>query len=60
MKRQINGEPTEDTDMKTKWTDWIIPTTVCVAFPAIIPLALLGVLMLSVTSAMKTTPGDEI
>jgi len=46
--------------MNTNWTDWIIPTAVCVAFPAIIPLTLLGVLMLSVTSAMKAAPGDEI
>ena len=46
--------------MKTKWTDWILPAAVCIAFPAIIPLMLLGVLALSVTSAMKTTPGDEI
>ena len=59
-RRQINGEPMEDTDMSTKWTDWIIPTAVCVAYPAIIPLTLLGVLMLSVTCVMKTTPGDEI
>ena len=45
--------------MKTTWTDWIIPAAVCIVFPVIIPVTLLGVLMLSVTSAMATTPGDE-
>lgn len=45
--------------MKTTWTDWITPTAVCIVFPVIIPLTLMGVLMLSVTSAMATTPGDE-
>ena len=59
-RKQINGEPMENIDMKTKWTDWMIPAAVCIAFPAIVPLTLLGVLVLSINSAMKTTPGDEI
>ena len=54
------AESIEGSDMNTNWTDWIIPTVVCAIFPVVIPMMLMGVLMLSVTSAMKTTPGDEI
>ena len=59
-RKQINGKPMEGTDMKTDWTDWIFATAVCIVFPILIPITLLGVLILAVTSAMKTTPGDEI
>ena len=59
-RKQINGEPMEDIDMKTNWTDWIIPTLACAVFPVLIPLALLLVVAVSVSAAMKTTPGDEI
>ena len=59
-RRQINGEPMEDIDMKTRWTDWIIPTLACAVFPVLIPLALLLVGVVSVSAAMHTTPGDEI
>tara|TARA_B100001059_G_scaffold204512_1_gene213850 strand:- start:382 stop:597 length:216 start_codon:yes stop_codon:yes gene_type:complete len=59
-RKQINGKPMEDTDMRTRWTDWIFATAVCIVFPVLIPITLLGVLILAVTSAMKTTPGDEI
>lgn len=59
-RRQIDGEPMEDIDMKTKWTEWIIPTAACMVFPVLIPLALLLVVAVSVSAAMKTTPGDEI
>jgi len=41
-------------------SDWIIPTLACAVFPVLIPLALLLVIALSVSAAMKTTPGDEI
>ena len=41
-------------------SDWIIPTLACVVFPVLIPLALLLVIAVSVSAAMKTTPGDEI
>ena len=59
-RRQINGEPMEDIDMKTKWTDWIIPAAVCVAFPVVIPMALLLVVVVSVSAAMKHTPSEEL
>ena len=41
-------------------SDWIIPTLACVVFPVLIPLALMLVIAVSVSAAMKTTPGDEI
>ena len=41
-------------------SDWIIPTLACVVFPVLIPLALLLAIAMSVSAAMKTTPGDEI
>ena len=47
----------EDIGMKS---DWIIPTLACAVFPVLIPLALLLVITVSVSAAMKTTPGDEI
>jgi len=59
-RKQINGEPMEDIDMKTKWTDWIIPAAVCIAFPAIVPLALLLVITVSVSAVMKTVPSEEL
>lgn len=45
--------------MRRDWTDWIFPTLVCIVFPVIIPGMLLAVIVLSVTNAMKKTPGDE-
>ena len=41
-------------------SNWIIPILACAAFPVLIPLALLLVIAVSVSAAMKTTPGDEI
>jgi len=41
-------------------SDWIIPTLACAVFPVLIPLALLLVITVGVSAAMKTTPGDEI
>ena len=60
MRKQINGKPMEGSYMRTKWTDWIIPTLACAVFPVMIPLALLLVVAVSVSAAMKTTPGEEI
>ena len=45
--------------MKSRWTDWVITTVVCIVFPPILPMMLLAVLVLSVSNAFKRTPGDD-
>ena len=41
-------------------SDWIIPTLVCAVFPVMIPLALLLVITVSVSAAMKTVPSEKL
>ena len=40
-------------------SDWIITALVCAVFPVMIPVALLLVVTLSVSAAMKTIPSEE-
>ena len=41
-------------------SDWIITALVCAVFPVMIPVALLLVVTLSVSAAMKTGPSEEL
>ena len=41
-------------------SDWIITALVCAVFPVMIPVALLLVVTLSVSAAMKTIPSEQL
>lgn len=40
--------------------NWIIPTLVCAVFPVVIPMALLLVVVVSVSATIKHTPSEEL
>ena len=44
--------------MKDNWTGWIIPITVCIVFPVVLPMTILAALVLSVSNALKKEGGS--